>query len=827
LIGHPRVVGTDGLPIAVERGRAAICARREGHVTRIEMAPPGLLDRDVVVVDGGPGRLVVYERGPGLERLAALLQRGPGFAVPDEGRERLARALAQLCAAASAELEGDLHAGARDVSADARPVFRLAWDGSALRVHLAVAPLGLEGPMLRPGAGAAAMVAHVCAGGGEAELRRCQRDLAGERRRCEQTLDACPALAGFIAGELEWLAPSLDDALDVMLEIGALGDGVVLAWQAGQQLSVPRLIDVRDLHLRIASSQEWLDIDAALTVDEDMVLGYRELLRRRQGRRFVALDRDRFLALSDRLRRHLDQLATLGSLEERSIRTSVAVLPLVEELASATSRPVFDPAARARLEKLREIASMAPRLPRGFRATLRDYQREGFEWMARLAEANLGACLADDMGLGKTLQALALLVRRASSGPALVVCPSSVVHHWAAEAARFAPTLRVHRLSDADAPGRVALIGQAGRRDVFVASYALLASEVDLLAGLPLATVVFDEAHALKNPRTQRAAAARRLQAGFRLALTGTPIENHLGELWSLFAAILPSLLGSRAEYEERFAAPTAGALMSGDRERAARLRSLLRPFILRRVKAQVLDELPPRTEIMLRVAPYPEQAAFYEAVRRQAIERTAGLSAPKARFQVLAEITRLRQAAIDPRVLDPDGPKGAKLDVLVERLHELRAEGHRALVFTQFLGSLAAVRDRLSVEGIDHQELDGSTPSAERARRIEAFQAGEADVFLLSLRAGGTGVNLTGADYVFHLDPWWNPAVEDQASDRAHRIGQDRPVTIYRLVTEGTIEEKIFALHATKRQLADDLLTGLDRAEALNVEQLIELVRG
>jgi superfamily II DNA or RNA helicase len=829
LIGHPRVVTPDGQPIAVERGRPVIQTRRKGRLTRVELMPPGLRDRDVLIEQAAPGRLVVYERGPELGRLAELLGRGSGLVVPDEGRDRLARALARLGAAASADIDGDLRLDARDATADARPVIQLAWDGAALRVRLRVAPLGLGGPLLRPGAGLAALVAEVRSEGGATELRRCERDLADERRRCEQALDACPALAGFAAGELEWLAPSLDDALEVMLELGGLGDDVALAWQAGQRLSVPRLMDLGDLRLNIASGSEWLDVDAALPVDESTVLGFRELLRSRQGTRFVALDRGRFLALSDRLRRHLDQMETLGSLEERTIRASVAVLPLVEELASATSEPSFDAAARARLDRLRAIAGLSPRIPRGFGATLRDYQREGFEWMARLAEADLGACLADDMGLGKTLQALALLVHRAPRGPALILCPSSVVHHWVAEAARFAPSLQVRCLSDAEGPARADLVGEAGSRHVLVASYGLLASEVDLLAGRRLATVVFDEAHALKNPRTQRAAAARRLQADFRLALTGTPIENHLGELWSLFATILPGLLGTRADYEERFAGPTAGGLASGsigDRERAARLRALVRPFLLRRLKTQVLDELPPRTEITLRIAPYPEQAAFYEAVRRQAIERTADLDAPKARFQVLAEITRLRQAAIDPRVLDPAGPKGAKLDALLERLHELRAEGHRALVFTQFLGSMAAVRERLSAEGIDHHELDGSTPAAERARRIEAFQAGEGDVFLLSLRAGGTGVNLTGADYVFHLDPWWNPAVEDQASDRAHRIGQDRPVTIYRLVTEGTIEEKILGLHVTKRQLADDLLAGLDRSESLDVDQLVELLR-
>jgi len=823
LIGHPRVIDGDGAPLVIERGRATVRACTVRGMTRVELSPAALGEMAFAFEEAAPGRLVVFERNGELARLADILARGGGLEVPAEGRERLASALARLCAAASIDIEGDLVVGARDVPADARPVFQLAWNGAALGVRLRVAPLGVGGPMLRPGVGAASFLGEVRAdrgGAGDGGLCRCERDLAEERRRCEAALDASPVLSSFAAGELEWSAPSLPEALDVMVELGALGEGAVVAWQEGQ-LAVPRAVDLRDLRLAVGGGRGWLDIDAALTVDEDTVLGFRELVRGRQGR-FVALSQGRFLALSDRLRRHLDSLASLGSLEEESIRAPWAVLPLVEELASTTGELRLDEAAMARLEKLRAIAGLVPRVPRGFGAALRDYQREGFEWMARLAEADLGACLADDMGLGKTLQALALLAHRAALGPALVVCPSSVVHHWMGEAARFAPALRLRPLSDAATGDRAALVGAAGPRDVLVASYGLLPGEADALAGGRFATVVFDEAHALKNPRTRRAAAARRIQADFRLALTGTPVENHLGELWSLFGAILPGLLGTRAEFDERFAVPLA----SGDRERAARLRALLRPFILRRLKAQVLDELPPRTEVTLCIAPYPEQLAFYEAVRRQAVERTEAMDPQKARFQVLAEITRLRQAAIDPRVLEPAGPKGAKIDALIERVQELRAEGHRALVFTQFLGSMAAVRERLTAEGIEFHELDGSTPAAERARRIQAFQAGEGDVFLLSLRAGGVGVNLTGADYVFHLDPWWNPAVEDQASDRAHRIGQERPVTIYRLVTQGTIEEKILALHASKRQLADDLLAGLDRSEALDVDRLLELLQ-
>lgn len=381
------------------------------------------------------------------------------------------------------------------------------------------------------------------------------------------------------------------------------------------------------------------------------------------------------------------------------------------------------------------------------------------------------------------MQALALISSRAAKGPTLVVCPTSVIHNWIAETKRFAPGLRPTIL--ADTPDRAESLAACRSRELIVCSYGLLVSEAEALAGVEFATVVFDEAHALKNDQTKRAKAARGITAGFRLGLTGTPVENRVAELWSLFRVLVPGLLGTRAQFDERFAKPIA----RGEREAATQLRALLRHFILRRTKAQVLDELPPRTEVTLEIEQTTAARAYYEALRR--------------------------------------APAGAKIDALVEHVLALRDEGHRALVFTQFLTSMTLARAAFDAAGIEYLELDGATPAAERARRVDAFQAGEGDVFILSLRAGGIGMNLTGADYVVHLDPWWNPAIEDQATDRAHRIGQSRPVTVYRLISKGTSEEKILALHADKRDLADDLLARLEGAEALDLDELVGLLSG
>jgi superfamily II DNA or RNA helicase len=818
LIGHPRVVDGEGKPLKVERGQATITTRRKGGQVRVKLTPSDLAVRRVHCEKHG-GRVRIYERTPELERAADIL--GPGLDVPGEGVERLLRTLGRLSVAAGVEIAGDLEPEAQRVEADPRPVLLLEWDGECLGVQARVAPLGLAGAQLRPGVGNPVLAGELREGG-ELRLLRCERELDEEMRCLAELEQACPTLMSYGLSPLHWRVAELTDALEVMLELQCLGDAVVPAWPKGRRLGAPLERDVHDLKLAVSSGKDWLSVDASLRVDEGAVLSFRELIEARAGPRFVKLGEDRFVALSEQLRRRLDALENVATRKGSGLRAAPAMLPMLDELAADLDAPEFDNKALAKLAEIRKLADTVPRRPRGLAATLRDYQKQGYDWMWRLAEAGLGACLADDMGLGKTVQALALLSQRARKGPALVVCPTSVVSNWLAETERFAPSLRPSAL--AEAGDRAAALEQLRARDLLVCSYGVLASEAEALAEVEFATVVFDEAHALKNERTKRAKAARGIQAGFRLGLTGTPVENRVDELWSLFRVLVPGLLGSKAKFEERF----AKAIARGDRERAGQLRALLRHFILRRTKAQVLDELPARTEITLRVTPTSEERAYYEALRRRAVDAVEAGDPRKKRFRILAQITRLRQAAVDPRLVDEHAaPAGAKVEALVEQLLALREEGHRALVFTQFLGSMALVRARLEAAGVEYLELDGSTPAAERGRRVDAFQSGEGDVFLLSLRAGGVGMNLTGADYVLHLDPWWNPAVEDQATDRAHRIGQMRPVTVYRLISEGTIEDKILGLHERKRELADDILTGLEGAETLDLDKLMGLLAG
>jgi SNF2 family DNA or RNA helicase len=403
-----------------------------------------------------------------------------------------------------------------------------------------------------------------------------------------------------------------------------------------------------------------------------------------------------------------------------------------------------------------------------------------------------------------------------------VIAPTSLLANWQSELNQFAPELRalVYR-----GPARERLLNELGPQVVVITSYELLLRDRVQLSEHSFATQVIDEAQAIRNARTGRAEAVAGVRAGFRLALTGTPIENRLGDLWSLFSLIAPGLLGSWGRFRAIFAVPIE---RYEERDRAERLRSLVDPFLLRRTKDQVAPELPARTEVLQAVELSAPEQQLYAASLAQA--RTA-LGKRKHKDQefavhILAELTRLRQLACHPRLVIEDSRiESSKLHALLRLLDDILPRGHRALVFSQFAKHLGLVREALQARGVELLYLDGSTPSGERAQLIQSFQAGAAPVFLISLKAGGTGLNLTAADYVVHLDPWWNPAALDQASDRAHRIGQVRPVTIVKLIAQGTIEERVLGLHEHKRRLAADMLSGEHANPHLDQEALEALL--
>jgi len=507
-----------------------------------------------------------------------------------------------------------------------------------------------------------------------------------------------------------------------------------------------------------------------------------------------------------------DRLADLlGALDERG-HVARHALPDLALLCEELDQP--PPPA---LEGLRPLLEGFEGIPRAeispdLEKVLRPYQRQGIDWLVFLRHAGLGALLADDMGLGKTLQALC-----AVEGRTLVVAPTSVLHGWMREIDRFRPELSY------------SLYHGPGRRldpevDLTITSYALLRQDIDQLSAPTWDCVVLDEAQMIKNPESQIARAALRLDAKARFALTGTPVENRLDELWSQLHFLNRGLLGGRTQFRDRYSRPIA----EGDREVAARLRQRIRPFLLRRLKSEVAPDLPPLSEIVLDCELSTEERAVYDSVRaatvREVVER---LRAGGNVMAALEALLRLRQAACHSSLVPGQQASTAtstKLETLYARLEEAVADGHKALVFSQWTSLLDHVEPGLRERGIAWHRLDGSTRN--RGEIVDRFQSESGEpVMLLSLRAGGTGLNLTAADHVFLLDPWWNPAVEAQAADRAHRIGQDRPVVVHRLIARNTVEEGILALHARKRALADAALEDADGSTRLSRDDLVELL--
>ncbi len=461
-----------------------------------------------------------------------------------------------------------------------------------------------------------------------------------------------------------------------------------------------------------------------------------------------------------------------------------------------------------RLRGVGRIANVAP--PKGLRTRLRDYQQQGLSWLQFLREYCLAGVLADDMGLGKTVQTLAHLLLEREQGrmdlPSLVVAPTSLMVNWRREARQFAPDLRVLLLHG---PERHARFQEIAKYDLVLTSYPLLGRDQEKLLEEEYHLLILDEAQIIKNPKTQAGQVVRQLNARHRLCLTGTPIENHLGELWSLFDFLLPGLLGSEKMFQRLMRTPIE---KEGDEAAAERLAKRLRPFMLRRTKQEVVRELPPKTEIIRSVELEGGQRELYESVRLAMHEHVREAIAEsgwgRSHIMVLDALLKLRQVCCDPRLVKLEEARqvkgSAKLELLMEMLPEMVEEGRRVLLFSQFTGMLALIEDAVKSVGIDYVKLTGQT--RDRAAPVDRFQNREVPLFLISLKAGGTGLNLTAADTVIHYDPWWNPAVERQASDRAHRIGQQNPVFIYKLISEGTVEEKIQAMQAHKQALADSL---------------------
>ncbi|MEA2237287.1 MAG: hypothetical protein QOC81_2011 [Thermoanaerobaculia bacterium] len=574
-----------------------------------------------------------------------------------------------------------------------------------------------------------------------------------------------------------------------------------------------------ELDLSLRSSIDWFDLDANATFGEERVRMPRLLAALRKGESFVKLDDGKLGMIRPEWREQLEPfLATASEEHAGGLRFRRNQVLLLDALLATRKNVAFDDVFEQARRKILDVVVQPEEPPASFTGALRPYQSEGLGWFTFLRSLGFGGCLADDMGLGKTIQVLALLDQRRLCGdgndakesrrPSLVVVPRSVVFNWKREAARFTPGLRV---LDHATPDRIRATDHFLDYDVVITTYALLRIEVELFAGFEFDYAILDEAQAIKNASSQAAKAATLLNARHRLALSGTPVENHLGELASLFEFLNPGMLRAKTTRVTKMLRDAGGKTAQAAEARVMLARTV-RPFILRRTKAQVATELPDRVEQTVYCDLEPKQRKLYDELRdfyrASLLGRVAEKGIAKSKIHILEALLRMRQAACHPGLIDlrKEGEPSAKLDKLFEELPILIDEQHKVLVFSQFTSLLAIVRSEMLRRDINYAYIDGKT--RDREAEVKRFQEDpKIPVFLISLKAGGLGLNLTAADYVFLLDPWWNPAVEAQAIDRAHRIGQSRNVMAYRLVARDTIEEKILLLQQSKRDLASAII--------------------
>ena len=825
LAGHPAVFNQAGDPVEIVRRDPELVLEERHGILRARVNPhvADAITENYHVVMASDVRCEVTHFTKGHKRLCAAIP-AAGLELPIEARRRLLDAISALAGEIRVQgVIGDAGLAAERVDADPRPWVQMEPSGPGLRVAVLVEPVPESGAYFQPGLGGTAVFARL-----NGKAIQARRDLVAETRELGTLVSACPMLGG-VEPDAPLTLPDPADCLELVDQLDVAKARCL--WPRGQPFRIVARAGTASLRLSVRSAADWFSTSGELDIDGKRALGLSRLFEMMDGSpapRFVELESGAFVSLTSGFHRQLADLRAMSAPSggERLRLHPLAALALVDFFDD--TRLDADSDWRAHRRTVREAQAFEPETPSTLQAELRPYQEEGFRWLSRLSRWGAGACLADDMGLGKTVQALAALLDRGREGPALVVAPTSLVSNWLAEARRFAPTLDT-RPYIGTAASRVGHLEGLGPFDVVVTTYGLLHNDIDALAAIDWNTIVLDEAQAIKNPATKRARAARKLKGGFRLVTTGTPIQNNLMDLYSLFAFVNPGMLGSMKSFREKFALPIE---RDGDPAARARLRRLIAPFMLRRVKAEVLDDLPARTEVTLPVEMSPEEAALYEALRLRALEDLEASSRDGSdggdnRLRVLAHLTRLRLACCNPRLVHSEGPESSKLRTFATTLDELRQGRHKVLVFSQFVRHLKLIEEHLVGAGISYQYLDGATTPKQRTERIAAFQAGQGDVFLISLRAGGVGLNLTAADYVIHMDPWWNPAAEDQASDRAHRIGQTRPVTVYRLVAKGTIEEQIVELHRHKRELADRLLEGADAPGRLSAEELLALLRG
>jgi len=760
------------------------------------------------------------------------LYRSPALVQPiEELPTLLGEYIPRVCASLSAELP-DLSSVADIMDAPPRFQIRAGGDIVEARVKLKVGYEEFEYDV--PSTGFPSPLMFQPNDNGAARPRVVRRDVGGE-------MSAVQALTN-LGFEPEDEDTSAADGGGLVLR----GDGAIDFWTRGigelpeeWDRFIPS--DLVGVHVhdnsvapraRVSSGVDWLSLDmvfevGGVAVDEAELKACLE-----KGRTLVKLEDGSYAPIqAEAVGEILERMAEIYAGAQGNDKISLSQAGRVQDLLQMVGTPKVTKAAKelfGKLEDIGEIEQIAK--PRSLKATLRPYQKQGFSWLVFLHGLNTGGILADDMGLGKTVQAIALLLWLKSKNKNkdrvrhLVVAPTSVVPNWFKEIEKFAPSLSAMLWHG---PDRHSHADEIADHDILITSYALMRRDEEFLSDQDFYYVILDEAQHIKNPHSATAKAVKKLKSERRLALTGTPIENRLSEIWSIFDFAAPGMLGDLGRFEEKFARP----IDRGDESAAEKLRAAIHRFVLRRNKIDVAKDLPPKIEQDIVVPLAEGQSKLYQQILKQVRDSVMNdvekQGVAKAQIQILAALTRLRQVACDPRLMKIEGEfedeMSGKLAALREIMQEAVAGGHRVLIFSQFVEMLKLIRALLDEEGIEYEYLTGSTTN--RMERVEHFNDDESvSAFLISLKAGGTGLNLVGADTVIHFDPWWNPAVEDQATDRAHRIGQTRTVSVYRLIARGTVEEKILQLSAKKRALVSNVLSTEAPLKGLTKSDIDEL---
>ena len=806
---QPPLVWDEGEPwrfhlrlIRPEAGKCAITGWLRRGEEEMALSTPLLVTGNLLFTQNRIARL---EEDTPMEWVAALRQHRR-IEAPEEEIEPLLVALIEHPLAVRLDLPEDLRY--EEVKIAPRPCLtvhsakRYDWEKEQLRAELSFDYDGRRVPEAHPGRGVYYATEH----------KYVVRDKSAEFAAKQHLLQL--GLAQFPA---EWMAET------PAMRVGPkqLPAVVRACLDAGWHIEADGKIFRRPgaMEVRVSSGVDWFELHGEVNYGATTAKLPALLAALRRGDNMVKLDDGTFGLLPEEWLKRFGSFANLGTTEADHLRFRRNQTGLLDALLAAQPEVNCDETFARVRDEMRSFTGLGAGVqPPGFVGQLRDYQRDGLAWMEFLRRFGFGGCLADDMGVGKTAQVLAQLEARralrnvsngkgggneAPCGPSLVVVPKSLVFNWKQEAARFTPQLRV-----LDHTGLTRDIASFAAYDVILTTYGTLRRDAAEFKDLEFDYIVLDEAQAIKNANTESAKAARLLHGRNRLALSGTPVENHLGELWSIFEFLNPGMLGAASVLKL-----AGGAGRNPSEETRHLLAHALRPFILRRTKEQVARELPPKSEQTIFCELEPPQRKLYNELRAHyrntLLNTVAAQGLAKSKIQVLEALLRLRQAACHPGLLDPKRRKdpSAKLEVLIDRLGEIAQEGHKALVFSQFTSLLAIVRERLDEAGVVYEYLDGMT--RDRQQHVERFQNDpDCGLFLISLKAGGLGLNLTAAEYVFLLDPWWNPAVEAQAVDRAHRIGQTNQVFAYRLIARDTVEEKVLQLQNSKRELAAAIIS-------------------